>query len=176
MIGTCSMIPAVHLIKHLGEKHPDMTISSEQKSLDELMEGLQNNTYQYIIFPHKPENAEHLHVEKLMEEHLYFNLPKTHSLADRTELSLSDINGENMIVMPNTGFWEKVIAEKMPDSRFLVQTNKDAFEDLLAASILPSFTTNQAMKEYRQPSDRIPVLINDPEVNISFYVISKKNN
>ena len=82
------MIPAVHLIKHLSEKHPDMTISSEQKSLDELMEGLQNNTYQYIIFPHKPENAEHLHVEKLMEEHLYFNLPKTHPLADRTELSL----------------------------------------------------------------------------------------
>lgn len=109
------MIPAVHLIKHLGEKHPDMTISSEQKSLDELMEELQNNTYQYIIFPHKPKNAEHLHVEKLMEEHLYFNLPKTHPLADRTELSLSDINSENMIVMPNTGFWEKVIAEKMPD-------------------------------------------------------------
>ena len=114
------MIPAVHLIKHLGEKHPDMTISSEQKSLDELMEGLQNNTYQYIIFPHKPENAEHLHVEKLMEEHLYFNLPKPHPLADRTELSLSDINGENMIVMPNTGFWEKVIAEKIHSYRYRI--------------------------------------------------------
>lgn len=173
-IGTGSMVPAARLVKKLGELYPDMTIASKQKPLDELMDGLLDNTYQYIILPYIPENADNLHVEKFMEEHLYFNLPKNHPLSNRKELSLSDINGQNMIVMPHTGFWEDVIAEKMPDSRFLVQTDKYSFEDLLEASILPSFTSDQVMKDYVQPESRIPIPISDPEVNLVFYVISKQ--
>ena len=174
-IGTGSMIPAAKLIKRLGDLHPDMTIASEQKKLDELWNGLMDNTYQYIILPYVPENTNNLYIEKFMEEHLYFNLPKTHPLSNRKELSLSDINGENMIVMPDTGFWQNIIEAKMPNSRFLIQTDKEAFEDLLEASILPSFTSNQAMKEFIQPKDMIPIPITDPEVNITFYVISKNS-
>lgn len=173
-IGSSSVIPAANLMKRLGEQYHDMTIASEQKNLDELLPGLLNDTFQYIILPYIPEDRDGLFVEKLMEEHLYFNLPKTHPLADRKELSLSQINGQNMIVMPDTGFWQDIINLKMPDSKFLIQTDKEAFEDLLEASILPSFTSNQAMKEFAQPKDRIPIPITDPEVNIVFYVISKR--
>lgn len=173
-IGTSSMIPVPNLIKRLENIHPDMTITSEQKDFDELYTGLMDDTYQYIILPYIPESSSRLHIEKLMEEHLYFNLPKKHPLANRKKLSLSDINGQNMIVMPNIGFWKDIIDKKMPDSKFLIQTDKEAFEDLLEASILPSFTSNQAMKDFIQPEDRIPISISDPEVNIVFYVISKK--
>lgn len=173
-IGTSSMIPVTKLIQQLGELYPDMTIASEQKGFDELCSGFLDNTYQYIILPCVPESLSSFHVETLMEEHLYFNLPKTHPFADKKSLSLSDINGQNMIVMPNSGFWQDIVDQKMPDSKFLIQTDKEAFEDLVQASVLPSFTSNQAIKEFVQPEDRIPIPISDPEVHITFYVISKK--
>lgn len=88
-------------------------------------------------------------------------------------MSLSDINGQNMIVMPDIGFWKDIIDKKMPDSRFLTQTDKTSFEDLLEASVLPSFTSDQAMKDFSQPKDRVPIPISDSEVNITFYSISK---
>lgn len=173
-IGTSSMIPAAKLVRQLGNLYPDMTIASEQKDFDDLSTGFLDDTYQYIILPYIPEELSEFHVEILMEEHLYFNLPKNHPLADRKSLSLTDINGQNMIVMPDIGFWKDIIDEKMPDSRFLKQTDKEAFEDLLEASVLPSFTSDQAMKEFIQPEDRIPIPITDPEVNITFYAISKR--
>lgn len=172
-IGTSSMIPAAKLVGQLGNLYPDMTIASEQKDFDDLSAGFLDDTYQYIILPYVPEELSEFHVEILMEEHLYFNLPKNHPMADQKSLSLSDINGQNMIVMPDIGFWKDIIDKKMPDSRFLTQTDKEAFEDLLEASVLPSFTSDQAMKEFIQPEDRVPIPITDPEVNITFYVISK---
>ena len=173
-IGASSVIPAANLMKRLAEQYHDMTIASEQKNLEELLPGLLDGSFQYIILPYIPKNTEGLQIDKLMEEHLYFNLPKNHPLANEKELSLSQINGQNMITMPDTGFWQDIINSKMPDSKFLVQTDKEAFEDLLEASILPSFTSNLAMKEFNQPKDRVPIPITDPEVNINFYVISKK--
>lgn len=172
-IGTSSMIPAAKLVGQLGNLYPDMTIASEQKDFDDLSAGFLDDTYQYIILPYVPDELSEFHVEILMEEHLYFNLPKNHPMADQKSLSLSDINGQNMIVMPDIGFWKDIIDKKMPDSRFLTQTDKEAFEDLLEASVLPSFTSDQAMKEFIQPEDRIPIPITDPEVNITFYMISK---
>lgn len=172
-VGTSSMVPAANLIKHLGELYPDMTIAAEQKDFETLYTGLLNDTYQYIILPYIPDVPDGFQIEKLVEEHLYFNLPKKHPLAHRKKLSLSDINGQNMIVMPDIGFWKDIIDKKMPDSRFLTQTDKTSFEDLLEASVLPSFTSDQAMKDFIQPKDRIPIPITDPEVNIIFYAISK---
>lgn len=168
------MIPAAKLMKQLGERYPEMTIAAEQKDFDTLLKGLADGTYQYIILPYIPDNSEGLQVEKLMEEHLYFNLPRNHPLADRKSLSLSDINGQNMIVMPDIGFWKDIIDTKMPNSRFLTQTDKTSFEDLLEASVLPSFTSDQAMRDFAQPKDRIPIPISDPEVNLTFYSISRQ--
>ena len=173
-VGTSSMIPAAKLMKQLGERYPEMTIAAEQKDFDTLYKGLTDGTYQYIILPYIPDNSEGLQVEKLMEEHLYFNLPHNHPLADRKSLSLSDINGQNMIVMPDIGFWKDIIDKKMPNSRFLAQTDKTSFEDLLEASVLPSFTSDQAMKDFAQPKDRIAIPISDPEVNLTFYSISRQ--
>ncbi len=173
-VGTSSMIPATKLIQYLGNLYPDMTIAAEQKDFETLYAGLLDNTYQYIILPFIPETTDTLRIKKIMEEHLYFNLPETHPLVHCKSLSLSDINGQNMIVMPDIGFWKDIIDEKMPDSRFLTQTDKTSFEELLEASILPSFTSDQAMKDFKQPKDRIPVPISDPEVNITFYSIQKR--
>lgn len=79
-----------------------------------------------------------------------------------------------MIVMPDIGFWKDIIDKKMPNFRFLAQTDKTSFEDLIEASVLPSFTSDQAMKDFAQPNDRVAIPISDSEVNLTFYSISRQ--
>lgn len=168
-IGSCAPIPNAQIVKMLRDTYPDMTISSEIKNIKQLIEGLHNDTYHFIILPAKPSDTDGLFIKAFLEEHLMFSLPKTHPKACEQNLYLSDINGQNMIIMPNLGFWEDIIKQKMPNSRFLVQTDKISFEELIQASILPSFTTNLALLEYLHPNNRVAIPILDPEVNVTFY-------
>lgn len=178
-IGSCAPIPGAQLVKKLRQCYPDMTISSEIKSISQLKEGLMQDTYQFIILPAADGQTlkiDNCTVIPLSEEHLMFALPQDHPKANAKSLRLADINGQNMIVMPNLGFWQEVIDEKMPDSRFLVQTDRTSFEDLIQASVLPYFTTNLAIDDYPHPEDRIFIPISDPEVNVTFYFVAKEKD
>ena len=178
-IGSCAPMPGMQLVRMLRQAYPDMTISSEIKSISQLKEGLMQDTYQFIILPAADGQIlefDGCTVIPLSEEHLMFALPTNHPKANAKTLRLADINGQNVILMPNIGFWHDIIDEKMPDSRFLVQTDRTSFEDLIAASVLPYFSTDLAMHDYTQPQDRVFVPISDPEVNVTFYFIAKEKD
>lgn len=173
-IGTCAPIPGTMLINMLRNANPDLTLSSEIKNTAPLMSGLMDDTYQFIILPEMPEYTEGLYIKAFTEEHLMFSLPKNHPKSSAKSLHLSDINGQNMIVMPNLGFWRDIIDTEMPDSRFLEQTDRTSFEELIQASVLPYFITNLSMKEYLLPKDRIVIPILDDKVNVTFYLVAKE--
>ena len=103
-----------------------------------------------------------------------FSLPKSHPKASAKSLHLSDINGQNMIVMPNLGFWRDIIDTEMPDSRFLEQTDRTSFEELIQASVLPYFITNLSINDYILPKDRVVIPILDDKVNVTFYLVAKE--
>ena len=174
-IGSCAPMPIELLTKLLRSVYPDMTLSSEIKKTDLLTAGLFKDTYDFIILPKKPTNTNGLFVKTFSEEHLMFCLPDTHRFAHERSLHLSDINGENMIVMPNLGFWRDIIDEKMPDSKFIEQTDRAAFEGLIPASTLPYFTTDIALNDYLQPKDRVHIPILDSEVNVTFFIVFKES-
>ena len=81
-----------------------------------------------------------------------------------------------MIVMPNLGFWRDIIDEKMPNSRFLEQTDRFSFEELVQSSVLPSFASTLSISDNYPPSDRVNIPILDPEVNVKFYAVTKRIN
>ncbi len=174
-IGSCAPMPIELLTKLLRSVYPDMTLSSEIKKTDLLTAGLFKDTYDFIILPKKPTNTNGLFVKTFSEEHLMFCLPDTHRFAHERSLHLSDINGENMIVMPNLGFWRDIIDKKMPDSKFIEQTDRAAFEELIQASSLPYFTTDIAINDYIMPKDRVPIPILDSEVNVTFFIVFKES-
>lgn len=182
-IGSCAPIPGAQLVKKLRQCYPDMTISSEIKPAAQLKAGLMQDIYQFIILPAaegaQPDMSglsDSCAAVPLSAEHLMFALPKDHPEAGAESLHLSDINGQNMIVMPNLGFWREVIDEKMPDSRFLVQTDRVSFEELIQASGLPYFTTDLVIDDYPHPQARIFIPISDPEVNVTFYFVTKEKD
>ena len=178
-LGSCAPMPGIQMVQRLRRAYPDVTISSEIKGLLQLKNGLLQGTYQFIILPAaygQTPKIDGCTAVPFSEEHLMFALPETHPKAHAKSLSLADINGQNVILMPNIGFWQDILDKKMPDSHFLVQTDRTAFTDLIAASVLPYFTSNLSMNEYTQPDGRLLVPITDPEVNVTFYFIAKEND
>lgn len=171
--GTCAPIPILALLQNAAREYPNMAVSSELKENDDLLRGLAKGVYQVIILPFLPED-ESLHWKKCGTESLAFALPLGHPLADREGLFFKDLDGENMLLFADIGFWQNVHTPKMPHSRFLVQSDRFAFNELVQSSVLPSFVTDETLRLYGPPENRKVVPILDPEATVTYYAVCRK--
>lgn len=159
---------------------PDMSIISENKSEDELISGLRNNQYQFIILSRPLEDDEFI-CEKYDSEQLYVSLPKSHRFAKKKKLSFRELNGESFLMLSEVGIWDKLVREEMPDSKFIIQNDYDALGQLIESSILPNFATDITIRTYesmnlpgRSIPDRVLIPITDDSATVIFYLISDK--
>lgn len=177
LIGSCAPAPLWELVPILSRLYPDMTVSSEIRENRTLLQGVKNGTYQLAILPFAVKE-EGISCKKYGEEHLYFSLPPTHPLSGSKALHLKDLNGETMLLWFDIGFWKRV-EQKMPDTHFLVQNEAYAFDQLVKASALPTFTTDRALNREGHMPNRVEIPILDEEANVSYYLIyltkSRKN-
>lgn len=171
--GTCAPIPACTLVQNAAQAYPNLTVSTESKENEALLAGLKEGTYQVIILPYLPEDAG-LHWKEYGTESLAFALPQGHPLADREGLFMKELDGENMLLYEDIGFWHELPVKKMPHSRFLVQNDSFAFDELIQSSVLPSFVTDAAMRLYGPPENRKIVPILDPEATVTYYAVCLK--
>lgn len=167
-IGSCAPAPLWSAIPLLSTLYPDMTISSDMKSTELLLQGLKDGIYQFIILQETIDDPD-IYCTKYGEEHLYLSLPPAHPLAGHKGVYFKDIDGENILLFSRIGFWNDLCLKKMPSSHFLVQDERFSFEQLVKNSALPSFTSNLASKRYGTVSNRVVVPILDPEANVSYY-------
>lgn len=86
------------------------------------------------------------------------------------------MNGENMIVFSAIGFWYEMTKNQMPDSRFLMQSKRYDFNELINSSILPSFATDTTQMSSPAPSDRNLVSITDDCAHVTYYLVCKKKD
>ena len=91
-------------------------------------------------------------------------------LARQKELTFEEINGFNFLLRTELGFWDTMCREKMPASKFLVQTDTEAFNELVRASSLPCFITDYIQEKEMEDYGRIRIPITDPEAKVTFYV------
>lgn len=166
-VGSCAPAPLWKIIPALSDVYPDMTISSEIRDGNILIEGLRKERYQLVILPH-PVEEKGILCARYEEEHLFFSLPPAHPLTGSKALHLKDLNGETMLLRSRLGFWEHIINEKMPDTQFLVQEDT-AFNELVKASALPSFNSDLAIRREGNVPNRILVPIIDQEANVTYY-------
>lgn len=173
-IGSCAPAPLWSVTPLLSTLYPDMTISSDMKSTELLLQGLKDDMYQFIILQETIDDSD-IYCTKYGEEHLYLSLPPAHPLAGHKGVYFKDINGENFLLFSRIGFWNDLCLKKMPSSHFLVQDEEFSFEQLVKNSALPSFTSNLAIKRYGTFANRVVVPILDPEANVSYYFMCLSN-
>lgn len=90
---------------------------------------------------------------------------------------MEDMDGENLLLFQNIGFWRDIVDVKMPNSKFLVQTERYSFEELIANTVLPCFSSNMTIqKNVSRNFNRVNIPITDPEVNVTYYLTCKKEN
>lgn len=174
-IGSCAPMPAFLLSQRASALFKDMTITSELKSNSELINGLLSEKYRLIILPYKPDNKDCI-TKEYCNESLYFVLHKKHRLAKRPSISLNEMDGENMLLFSNIGFWHDLVSKHMPHSRFLVQTQRYDFNELTRSSILPFFATDVTLRFSDIPDERIAVAINDPDATVTYYIVCLRRN
>lgn len=113
-------------------------------------------------------------VQEFMHEKLFVCVPPTHELAQHDTLTFADINGFNFLLRTELGFWDTLCRQKMPASRFLVQTDEFTFEELVVSSSLPCFTTDYFKDARTRYPGRVFVPLADPEADVTFYLAERK--
>ena len=174
-VGSCAPGPMWLVAPELIRRLPDKTISTEMSEPEALLEGLLAERYQLIITNAAVER-DNIACREYVTERLYISLPPAHPLAKRDGVSLAELAGQTMLLYSDLGVWGKLCEEKMRGIRFIVQSERDAFADLISASVLPNFTTNLTRTLAAPPLDRVDVPILDPEASITFWLCTLKKN
>ena len=171
LFGACAPAPLWEIPALLSDLYPEMTISSEIRENDVLLQGLRDDVYQLIVLPF-PVDEPGMICAKYGEEHLFFSLPPAHPLSGSKALYMKDLNGETMLLLNRLGFWRELTVRKMPDTRFLEQEDV-AFDELVKFSALPSFATDLWLNREGNHVNRVNIPILDEEANVSYYCLCK---
>ena len=167
-LGVCAPAPIWKLTPLLSQLYPTMTIQTEITEETELLEGLHNGQYQLIVLHFHPEDKHYISTACGTEK-LFFSLPPTHRLANEAALSFSDLDGESFLLMSKIGFWHDMAVRKMPHSRFLIQNDRITFDEIVNASVLPSFSTDTANAFFGSSIERMQVPITDEEAEARYF-------
>ena len=171
LFGACAPAPLWEIPALLSDLYPEMTISSEIRENDVLLQGLRDDVYQLIVLTF-PVDEPGMICAKYGEEHLFFSLPPAHPLSGSKALYMKDLNGETMLLRNRLGFWRELTVRKMPDTRFLEQEDV-AFDELVKFSALPSFATDLWLNREGNHVNRVNIPILDEEANVSYYCLCK---
>lgn len=171
LFGACAPAPLWEIPALLSDLYPEMTISSEIRENDVLLQGLRDDVYQLIVLPF-PVDEPGMICAKYGEEHLFFSLPPAYPLSGSKALYMKDLNGETMLLRNRLGFWRELTVRKMPDTRFLEQEDV-AFDELVKFSALPSFATDLWLNREGNHVNRVNIPILDEEANVSYYCLCK---
>ena len=144
VVRSCAPAPLWELIPKLNNAFPGMTISSCVSRNEEVQAAWNEKQCDLAVLPFYQEGS-----MEFLHENLY--------VCVRSEL----------------GFWDALCREKMPASKFLVQTDIASFDELVRASSLPCFTTDYGQLRHAYYPNRVNIPILDAEAQVTFYVLSR---
>lgn len=169
-VQSCAPAPLWSLLPILSSEFPQQTISSTLLEEPEILRQVHSGDCEMGILPRSVE-LEGVKCVPFLEEKLSVCVPYGHHLADRTSLTFQELNGFNCLLLSQIGFWDKLCRDKMPASRFLVQTDSFEFTELVRHSSLLCFTTDLAGDPQGLYLQRKIIPITDAEANVTYCLL-----
>ena len=170
IVKSCAPAPMWELVKKLGTSYPGATIASSICQNDEVLQFINQGDCDAAILPFNY-IADGWKTEEFMHEKLFVCVPPEHELAEHDKLSFKELNGFNFLLRTELGFWDTLCREKMPASKFLVQTEESVFDEIVNASSLPCFTTDYISNGRSVYPNRVSIPIEDTEADVTFYLV-----
>lgn len=168
VVKSCAPAPLWELMPKLNTHRPNMVVSSAICQNEEVISAWRDGSCDIAILPFPIEGA-----VPFMQENLFVCVPPGHELAKKRELTFADINGFNFLLRTELGFWDTLCREKMPVSKFLVQSDPNVFEELVRASSLPCFSTDYSQRQGGYPN-RVNIPLTDNEAHVTFYILKRR--
>lgn len=175
-IGSCSQGPLFGIKYILQKNYPQMNMKATVNQENEvLIEGLNSHHFSIIILDY-PIYDKNLVSTKLFEEKLYLAVEPTDPLSQLESITFEQLDGTNVLMLSNTGYWYEICQEKLPHSLLLVQNDIVTYQAIQKASSLPNFRTNLTIPKFKTIENRVYIPIVDKEAKLTFYAVYHKNN
>lgn len=176
-IGSCAPIPLSELTEAVSTLYRDFTISSKIDEVELLLNNLKSGIYDICIFNQEIKDEELISF-KTCSEKLYLSLAKSHPLAKKDGIYLSELNNQDVLLYSEIGFWYDLVKDKAPNANFLIQHDNNTFNTLLNTTSFPSFATNKSIRIYGRNQNNYKVLIPilDKEATANYYSVILKEN
>lgn len=165
VVKSCAPAPLWVLLPKLNAPHLMVSLAICQN--EEVRAAWEDGSCDLAILPFPLDGA-----KPFLRENLFVCVPPEHELAKQKQLTFADINGFNFLLRSELGFWDALCREKMPSSKFLVQTDDAVFDELVKASSLPCFTTDYGQLQGGYP-DRVNIPLTDDAAHITFYLLRR---
>jgi DNA-binding transcriptional LysR family regulator len=171
-IASCAPYPLWQIMPRISSAFPNMAITSVIRGNDFIENAMANDEFDIYIAT-APTEKDGFISKSYMSEKLFVCVTKDHDLARFSSLTFAEINGHNFILRSELGFWDTLCRQKMPSSKFLVQIDGDAFEELRLHSTLPYFLTDASLKDSTPPEGRKIIPINDDDAHVKYHLICR---
>ena len=176
-VESCAPAPLWSLLPRLANRFPDMSLSSEIKGKsDEIIGHVREGSCDLGVTLYLPEDDDDLFGRKYMDEKLSICLPSDHELiqSKKAAVTFDDLNGYNCLLRAQLGFWSELVCRRMPASKFLVQSDNFAMEELIRTTSLPFFVTDISIQTQSYTFEGRTVLpIEDDEAGVTYYLIAR---
>lgn len=170
-IASAAPAPLWSLLPQLASLYPNKQISHQICSIHKVMEAIEEKAIDLAVLPFAYEQNQTTCLPYLQEE-LAVSVRAGHDLSRLDSVSFEEINGYNFLLMDQIGFWNELVQEKMPASKFLIQSNRFEFEELAHNSTLPRFATNLSQDKETIQDNRVMIPISDPEAHVHYHLLS----
>ena len=167
VVRACAPAPLWELLPKLNARCPNMMVSTAICQNDEVLAAWRDGSCDIAILPFYVDGA-----TRFFQENLFVCVPPDHALAGHSSLTFAQINGFNFLLRTELGFWDALCREKMPASKFLVQSDNEAFDELVNASSLPCFTTDYGQLRGGYPQ-RVNIPLTDDAAHVTFYMLQR---
>lgn len=172
-IASCTPAPLWDIEPLIKDIYPQMKITTQVIDKDNLIKELKEQKYSMVITPFEVNDKE-LVCYPYIEEDLFLSIPMDHPFQNKKEISFHDMDGETMLLYSNIGFWHELHMKTMPNTNFLMQTDRTTFNEIVKTSTLPSFTSNLSIKREGKPNNRIIIPFSDEEAHVTFFLVMLK--
>ena len=173
---SCAPAPLWTVIPTLNNANPEKNITSGLAlSNEEVIAAIKNGQSDFGIIAGCC-NEEELICKFYGTESLSVLIPKGHPLYDRESVSFEDLNGFNWLLRDDIGFWTELVRTLMPASRFLIQKDAIAFDELVRSSSLLRFFSDRTHRTYPETGDRKNIPITSPAATVRYYFVCQEKN
>ncbi|AYD89118.1 LysR family transcriptional regulator [Actinomyces lilanjuaniae] len=168
-VGTVAPAPLWRLTALTVERFPGLVLTSQMLAEEEVEAGVQDGALDLGVVL-SPVSLPSVRSAWLMEENLAVALPCDHPLADRTEVTTAELDGETFLLLADIGVWREVCDHYLPHSQFIVQEDRSVFEQMARSSPLPHFVTD-APSLAGSVGERVVVPVRDVVAHADFYLV-----